>query len=386
GGSSRWDKEASEFWKQMPSKEKPATSRCGRAYVAAGVTLLAGVGWWCVGTFGATPALSTEDNVRANCTTLAVQSKWHQDMCQKVCPNNEFNEACMSGCYFGTLTITKGVCANRTLDAPLWTSCEFQADCAGACVEYASVRPIPAKRNACEGGCNSVVPSACKRAVDIFDRARKEPIYLADDAIYSKDHFLVPNHYVNYVESVLIPQGLISDRVEKLAQDIRAAYEGQTIHLLCVLKGGSAFFHALIDKLRLFHKYNTCDYVPFTFDFIKVKSYDGLHSTGNVQVSGADLTKFKGKHLLLVEDIIDTGKTMAKLVPYLQESDPASVKVASLLEKRNVESCGFLGDFVGFSIPDKFVIGCCLDYNEIFRDLDHICIINDAGIAKWANH
>ncbi|CAK4617033.1 hypothetical protein LEN26_014698 [Aphanomyces euteiches] len=216
-------------------------------------------------------------------------------------------------------------------------------------------------------------------------QARKEPIYLADDASFPKEHFLVPNHYSDYIDSVLIPHGLINDRVEKLAQDIRAAYEGQTIHLLCVLKGGSAFFHILIEKLRLFHKYNTCDYVPFTFDFIKVKSYDGLHSTGNVQVSGADLSKFKGKHLLLVEDIIDTGKTMAKLVPYLQESEPASVRVASLLEKRNPESCGFLGDFVGFSIPDKFVIGFCLDYNEIFRDLDHICIINDAGVAKWAS-
>ncbi|EQC36483.1 hypothetical protein SDRG_05937 [Saprolegnia diclina VS20] len=214
---------------------------------------------------------------------------------------------------------------------------------------------------------------------------RQEPIYLDDNASYPKEHFLVPAHYLPYVDSVLIPQGLINDRIEKLAQDIRHAYQGQTIHLLCVLKGGAAFFHALIEKLRLFHKYNTCDYVPFTFDFIKVKSYDGLQSTGNVQVSGADIAKFKGKHLLLVEDIIDTGKTMAKLVPYLSASEPASIKVSSLLEKRNPESCGFLADFVGFSIPDKFVIGCCLDYNEIFRDLDHICVINNAGIAKWAS-
>jgi hypoxanthine phosphoribosyltransferase len=182
----------------------------------------------------------------------------------------------------------------------------------------------------------------------------------------------------------LIPKGLITDRVEKLAQDIRQTYEGKTIHILCVLKGGAAFFHDLIEKLRLFHKYNTCDYVPYTFDFIKVKSYEGLQSTGNVEVSGADVSKFKGKHLLLVEDIIDTGTTMAKLVPYLRSAEPASIRVASLLEKRNPDSCGFLGDFVGFSIPNKFVIGSCLDYNEIFRDLDHICIINDAGVAKWA--
>ncbi|TMW58821.1 hypothetical protein Poli38472_006966 [Pythium oligandrum] len=211
-------------------------------------------------------------------------------------------------------------------------------------------------------------------------------LYLADDAAYDKKHFLVPHHYEQDIDSVLIPAGLIQDRVEKLAQDIRYAYEGKTIHLLCVLKGGSAFFHNLVEKLRLFHKYNKCDYVPFTFDFIKVKSYEGTQSTGNVQISGADASKFKGKDLLLVEDIIDTGKTMAKLIPYLQQYEPASVRVASLLEKRNPASCGFQGDFVGFSIPDKFVIGYCLDYNEMFRDLDHICVISETGIAKYASH
>jgi hypoxanthine phosphoribosyltransferase len=210
-------------------------------------------------------------------------------------------------------------------------------------------------------------------------------IRLADDAAFDKEQFLVPHHYQALVESVLIPSGLISDRVEKLARDIRNDYEGKTLHLLCVLKGGSAFFHDLVAKLRLFHKYNKCDYVPFTFDFIKVKSYDGTQSTGKVQISGADLAKFRGKNLLLVEDIIDTGKTMSELVPYLQQFGPESVRVASLLEKRNPESCGFLADYVGFNIPDKFVIGYCLDYNEIFRDLDHICIINEAGIAKFAS-
>lgn len=171
--------------------------------------------------------------------------------------------------------------------------------------------------------------------------------------------------------------------MEKLAQDIRYAYEGQTVHLLCILKGGSAFFHDLVEKLRLFHKYNKCDYIPFTFDFIRVKSYKGTESTGTVQISGADLTKFKGQHLLLVEDIIDTGTTMTQLVPTLLKHEPASLKVASLLEKRTSRSCGFKADFVGFSIPDRFVVGYCLDYNEAFRDLDHICIINQDGIAKY---
>ena len=185
------------------------------------------------------------------------------------------------------------------------------------------------------------------------------------------------------MDSVLLPRGLILDRVDKLAETIREDYTGKTIHLLCVLKGGSCFFNALVEKLRLSHHYGLCDYVPFTFDFIRVKSYDGLESTGNVTVSGIDLNTLVGKEVLLVEDIIDTGVTMTKLLPLLQQHQPASIKVASLLEKRTEKSCGYQGDYVGFSIPDAFVVGYCLDYNEIFRDLEHICVINQKGIDHW---
>lgn len=195
---------------------------------------------------------------------------------------------------------------------------------------------------------------------------------------------MIPHHYQEDIASVLIPSGLVHDRVEKLAQNIRNDYQGKTIHLLCVLKGGSAFFHDLIEKLRVFHQYHTCTYVPFTFDFIKVKSYENTQSTGNIEISGADLTRLQGKELLIVEDIIDTGKTMTKLIPYLQQYQPASVRVASLLEKRTPASCGFQAEYVGFSIPDHFVIGYGLDYNEIFRDLNHICIISEQGIQKYS--
>ena len=188
----------------------------------------------------------------------------------------------------------------------------------------------------------------------------------------------------NHLRSVLIPHGLIIDRVEKLAQDIRYAYANQTVHLLCVLKGGSAFFHDLVEKLRLFHRYNKCEYIPFTFDFIRVKSYKGTESTGQIEIIGADLKKLKGQHLMLVEDIVDTGTTMTQLIPVLEKQEPASLKVASLLEKRTSRSCGYKADYVGFSIPDEFVVGYCLDYNEVFRDLNHICIINDTGVSEFA--
>ena len=90
--------------------------------------------------------------------------------------------------------------------------------------------------------------------------------------------------------------------------------------------------------------------------------------------------------MILAEDIIDTGLTMTKLVPLLLEAGAASVRVASLLEKRTPRACGFKGDFVGFSIPDAFVVGYALDYNEAFREMPHICIISQKGIEHFASH
>ncbi|KAH9133689.1 hypothetical protein AeRB84_020282 [Aphanomyces euteiches] len=179
--SSRWEKEASDYWKQM-QVDKPRIRK--RVYVAIAVVALLAIGGMYAFVFQGqdTPA---EGSFRTKCTAQAVQSKWHQEMCNKVCPNNEFNEACMNGCFFGSLDVTKQVCANRTTDTPFSQLCPFQVDCAGACVEYASVRPIPAKRNACEGGCNAVVPSACKRAVDMFDHIVKDNSALCPYSVYS---------------------------------------------------------------------------------------------------------------------------------------------------------------------------------------------------------
>ena len=181
--------------------------------------------------------------------------------------------------------------------------------------------------------------------------------------------------------------GSIVDRVEKLAYDINQDYKGETIHMLCVLKGGSQFFQDLQNALRKFHDYTRAGHIPFTFDFIRVKSYEGTESTGNVTISGCDMEKLANKHLLFVEDIIDTGLTMTKLMEHLRKNvRPKSVRVASLVEKRTTRSSGFKADYVGYSIPDKFVVGYCLDYNEAYRDMAHIGVINKAGIEKFEHY
>lgn len=153
------------------------------------------------------------------------------------------------------------------------------------------------------------------------------------------------------------------------------------IVVCCVLKGGHQFFADLVNEIK---KCNTVlgESVPLSLEFIKVKSYHNTESTGEVQISLSekDLQEFKGKNLLIVEDIIDTGSTMVKLLKKLENYQPASVRVSSLLIKKTPKSNGYIPEYVGFAIPDEFVVGYALDYNEYFRDLDHICVISVSQI------
>ncbi|KAG8464221.1 hypothetical protein KFE25_003284 [Diacronema lutheri] len=207
---------------------------------------------------------------------------------------------------------------------------------------------------------------------------------VAEQPAYPLDVFSIPVHYEGDLESVLIPSGLIQARSEKLAEDIFSDYDGAMIHILCCLKGGAQFFSDLIMYLKRCYSRRTPT-VPFTFDFIRVSSYKGMTSSGDVQVhaTGMDFEQLKGKHVLLVEDIVDTGRTMAALIPELHKHQPATVRVCSLLQKRVPNSANFVVDYLGFQVPNHFVVGYCLDYEEYFRDMDHICIINKACLPKY---
>ncbi|RMX38996.1 hypoxanthine-guanine phosphoribosyltransferase-like [Pocillopora verrucosa] len=201
---------------------------------------------------------------------------------------------------------------------------------------------------------------------------------------YSLDMFCLPKHYENDVESIMIPKGLIHDRIERLARNICRDVDKGPLIGLCVLKGGYQFFGDLMNCIRTINA-NMDRSIQMSVDFIRLKSYEDDHSSGEVKVIGSDdLSALKGKHILVVEDIIDTGATMQKLLTTLQKFEPATVKVASLLVKRTPKSNGYRPEYIGFEIPDKFVVGYALDYNEYFRDLNHICVINENGKKKYA--
>ena len=199
--------------------------------------------------------------------------------------------------------------------------------------------------------------------------------------------FCIPKHYEDYVDKVLIPAGMIQDRIEKLAADIfHDMIDHQEIHIsaVCVLKGGYRFFSELLNKLNTLNTTSGRS-VPISIDFIKVKSYLDTSSTGEVQIVGMDnlVESLKARNVLIVEDMIDTGRTMQKLLKTMQKYEPKTLKVATLMRKRTPLSDGYAPDYVGFEIPDKFLIGYALDYNEHYRDLNHICTINEAGIVKF---
>ncbi|KAF4660114.1 hypoxanthine phosphoribosyltransferase 1 [Perkinsus olseni] len=216
---------------------------------------------------------------------------------------------------------------------------------------------------------------------------RKEPIFVkdSDEEMYHLEHFLIPPHYKNDLKKIMLPKGLILDRTEKLAMDIRRSYGDTKLHLLCILKGSRGFFSELVGYLNRIHRYTAnMHHAPYQEHYVRIKSYHNTQSTGKLNVMADDLSVLKDQDVLIVEDIVDTGNTLSKFCKHLETFGPRSIRVATLVEKRTDKSCGFKGDFVGFSVPDDFIVGFCLDYNEHFRDLEHVAVLTDEAIRKYA--
>jgi len=164
-----------------------------------------------------------------------------------------------------------------------------------------------------------------------------------------------------------IERNQISDRLNELAEQIDADYAGKSVVMLAVLNGAFIFAGDLIRLLK----------VDAEVSFVKLKSYRGTASTGEVQTLIGLMHELKDREVLIVEDIIDTGRTMSKLLEMVWEQSPASVKVCTLLVKPDVFKNKYRLDYVGFSIPDKFVVGYGLDYDELGRQLPDIYKIKD---------
>jgi hypoxanthine phosphoribosyltransferase len=175
---------------------------------------------------------------------------------------------------------------------------------------------------------------------------------------------------------VLISRDEIARRVAELGSQITKDFSGQAIILVGVLKGAAIFLSDLARHVEL----------DSTFDFIGVSSYgnrpsptqelkSGWDSTGEVKLTKDVDQSIKDKNIILVEDILDTGLTMTYLKKMLLARQPRSLKVAALLDKPSRRKLPLEGDYVGFKIPDEFVVGYGLDYAEKYRNLPDVCVV-----------
>lgn len=172
---------------------------------------------------------------------------------------------------------------------------------------------------------------------------------------------------------ILLSRDEIAAAVARIGKQITADFAGQSVVLIGVLKGACMFLSDLARQIEL----------NATFDFIAVRSYGTKkESGGEVQLIKDVTTPLHGENIILVEDILDTGLTLTFLKNMLLAHQPRALKIAALLEKPSRRVAPIQADYVGFTIPDKFVVGYGLDYAERYRNLADICVLEDGSTGE----
>ena len=166
---------------------------------------------------------------------------------------------------------------------------------------------------------------------------------------------------------VLIPEDEIQNKIIEVAEEISEVYKGQSLHLICILKGGAMFMCELAKRI---HDVN------ISFDFMSVSSYGAGTTTSGIVKIVKDLDEpLEGKHVLIVEDIIDTGHTLNHLSKLLMSRGPESIEICTLLNKPSRREKEVPVKYSCFEIPDKFVVGYGLDYDQKYRNLPYIGVV-----------
>ena len=168
------------------------------------------------------------------------------------------------------------------------------------------------------------------------------------------------------VERILLDEGTLARRVGDLARQISADYQGHDLVLLGVLKGAVVFLADLMRALE----------VPVAVEFVSAASYgDSTSSSGEVDLKLGGCTDLRGRDVLIVEDIVDTGETLSRLAQEVARMGPASLKICCLLDKPSRRVADLKPDYTGFEIPDLFVVGYGLDFAQKHRDLPYVAVL-----------
>lgn len=171
------------------------------------------------------------------------------------------------------------------------------------------------------------------------------------------------------IEEILIPENQIQKRVEQLGNQISRDYEGKELFCIGVLRGAVIFLADLARYIK----------VPMTIDFIAISSYGiSTESSGVVRILKDLDENIENKDVLIVEDIIDTGLTLDYLLKILSSRKPASLKVCTLLNKKERKQIAVPIDYCGFDIPDKFAVGYGLDFKGLYRNIPYILVLKPA--------
>lgn len=165
---------------------------------------------------------------------------------------------------------------------------------------------------------------------------------------------------------ILITEQELNKRVEEIAAAISKDFENQDLTLICVLKGGVMFMTDIAKKLKQ----------KVELEFIDVSSYgNSTYSSGKITLNKDIESSIAGKNVILLEDIVDTGKTLKYLIEYLNQKNPLTLKICTLLDKPSRRTEDIKLDYIGFTIPDVFIIGYGLDYAQKYRNLPYIGVI-----------
>ena len=176
------------------------------------------------------------------------------------------------------------------------------------------------------------------------------------------------------IQQVLLTEEQIQSKILELGEIITAEYAGKNPVIVGVLKGVVVFYADMIRHIK----------VPCQLDFMWISSYSGTNSTGTMRVKQDLSADIKGRHVLILEDIFDTGNSLDYTYKYLLTKEPASLKVCTLLDKPERRKPGITlqADYTGFTIPNEFVVGYGLDYNEHYRNLPYIGILKPEVYSK----
>ncbi len=176
------------------------------------------------------------------------------------------------------------------------------------------------------------------------------------------------------IQQVLVSEEQIRTRIAELGQELTREYADKNPLVIGVLKGVVVFYADMIRQMK----------IPCEMDFMVLSSYSGTNSTGTTVVKKDVSADIKGRHVLILEDILDTGNSLNYVCQHLQAQEPASLKICTLLDKPERRKPGITlkADYVGFTIPNEFVVGYGLDYNEKYRNLPYVGILKPEAYQK----